>query len=97
MPLLRISLLQLEMVDRVVQDGTAVQPTSMLSNKIVDEADADTIAARRVSISHALYKSGSRYTICVLCSLAATVGQERGKSRPPHTELTHKPTETAAL
>jgi hypothetical protein len=44
-PLLRISLLQLEMIDRVVQDGTAIQPST---NKILDEADTLTMATRRV-------------------------------------------------
>jgi hypothetical protein len=47
-PLLRISLLQLEMIDRVVQDGTAIQPST---NKILDEADTLTMATRRVEDS----------------------------------------------
>lgn len=98
-PLLRISLLQLEMVDRVVQDGTAIQPKS---NKIVDQADADTIAARRVSTA-ALCKCGSRYAFCILCDsrwlvvLAVATGQEGGEDHPPHAVYTHNPAEAAAL
>jgi hypothetical protein len=47
-PLLRISLLQLEMVWIAIRDGTAVQQQD---NKVMDEADKDAMAARRVSLA----------------------------------------------
>jgi hypothetical protein len=73
-PLLRISLLQLEMVDRVVQDGTAIQPKS---NKIVDQADAETIAARRVSHSRTSARAAadmlSAVWLIAVCNVLAVI------------------------
>jgi hypothetical protein len=64
-PLLRISLLQLEMVWIAIRDGTAVQQQQ--DNKVMDEADKETMAARRVSLvwSHIrerwqVYRSASK-------------------------------------
>lgn len=48
-PLLRISLLQLEMVWIAIRDGTAVQQQQ--DNKVMDEADKEAMAARRVSLA----------------------------------------------
>jgi hypothetical protein len=51
-PLLRISLLQLEMVLIAIRDGTAVQQQH--DNKVMDEADKEAMAARRVSLARSL-------------------------------------------
>jgi hypothetical protein len=45
-PLLRISLLQLEMVMISIRDGMAIQAPN---NKVMDEADKEAMAAKRVS------------------------------------------------
>lgn len=45
-PLLRVSLLQLEMVLEGIHNGIAIQRQS---NKVMDEADKETMAAKRVS------------------------------------------------
>lgn len=65
MPLLRIILLQLEMIDRVVQDGTAIQPTT---NKILDEADTFTMATRRVrELCLCRLFSSTAFSLTVMC------------------------------
>lgn len=45
-PLLRISLLQMEMVLQAIYDGTAVQKPD---NKVLDEANKEALAVKRVS------------------------------------------------